>query len=49
MCIRDSPNTVGLFDPNILEITRIVHQAGGLCYYDGANLNACLLYTSRCV
>ena len=27
-----NPNTVGLFDPNILEITRIVHQAGGLCY-----------------
>ena len=35
-----NPNTLGLFDPNILEITRIVHDAGGLCYYDGANLNA---------
>ena len=35
-----NPNTVGLFDPNILEITRLVHEAGGLCYYDGANLNA---------
>lgn len=35
-----NPNTVGLFDPNIAEITRIVHEAGGLCYYDGANLNA---------
>lgn len=35
-----NPNTVGLFDPNILEITRIVHEAGGLNYYDGANLNA---------
>lgn len=35
-----NPNTVGLFDPNILEITKIVHEAGGLCYYDGANLNA---------
>ena len=35
-----NPNTVGLFDKNILEITRIVHEAGGLCYYDGANLNA---------
>ena len=35
-----NPNTVGLFDKNILEITRIVHAAGGLCYYDGANLNA---------
>ena len=35
-----NPNTVGLFDKNILEITGIVHGAGGLCYYDGANLNA---------
>lgn len=35
-----NPNTVGLFDPNILDITRLVHEAGGLCYYDGANLNA---------
>ncbi|MCL2812740.1 MAG: aminomethyl-transferring glycine dehydrogenase subunit GcvPB [Clostridia bacterium] len=35
-----NPNTLGLFDPNILEITRIVHEADGLCYYDGANLNA---------
>ncbi len=35
-----NPNTVGLFDKNILEITRIVHDAGGLNYYDGANLNA---------
>ena len=35
-----NPNTVGLFHPNILEITQIIHDAGGLCYYDGANLNA---------
>jgi glycine dehydrogenase subunit 2 len=35
-----NPNTVGIFDKNILEITRRVHEAGGLCYYDGANLNA---------
>ena len=35
-----NPNTVGIFDKNILEITRIVHEAGGLCYYDGANMNA---------
>lgn len=35
-----NPNTVGLFDENILEITQIIHDAGGLCYYDGANLNA---------
>ncbi len=35
-----NPNTLGLFDENILEITDIIHKAGGLCYYDGANLNA---------
>ncbi len=35
-----NPNTVGIFDKNILEITRLVHECGGLCYYDGANLNA---------
>ena len=35
-----NPNTLGLFDPDILEITGIIHEAGGLCYYDGANLNA---------
>lgn len=35
-----NPNTLGLFDENILEITKIVHEAGGLNYYDGANLNA---------
>ena len=35
-----NPNTLGIFDKNIKEITDIVHSAGGLCYYDGANLNA---------
>ncbi|MFV0412237.1 MAG: aminomethyl-transferring glycine dehydrogenase subunit GcvPB [Oscillospiraceae bacterium] len=35
-----NPNTLGLFDKNICEITEIVHSAGGLNYYDGANLNA---------
>jgi glycine dehydrogenase subunit 2 len=35
-----NPNTLGIFDGNILEITGIIHEAGGLCYYDGANLNA---------
>ena len=35
-----NPNTVGLFDRNIIEITDIIHDCGGLCYYDGANLNA---------
>ncbi|NQW17476.1 MAG: aminomethyl-transferring glycine dehydrogenase subunit GcvPB [Chloroflexi bacterium] len=36
------PNTVGLFEPNILEITKIIHDTGGLVYADGANLNALL-------
>ncbi len=35
-----NPNTLGIFDKNIKAITDIVHEAGGLCYYDGANLNA---------
>jgi glycine dehydrogenase subunit 2 len=35
-----NPNTLGLFDPNICEINRMVHGAGALAYCDGANLNA---------
>jgi glycine dehydrogenase subunit 2 len=35
-----NPNTLGLFESNIIEIADIVHKAGGLLYYDGANLNA---------
>lgn len=35
-----NPNTVGLFEKDILKISEIVHNAGGLVYYDGANLNA---------
>ncbi len=35
-----NPNTVGLFESNIEKIARIVHDAGGLIYMDGANLNA---------
>lgn len=34
------PNTLGIFEENILEITRAVRAAGGLCYFDGANLNS---------
>jgi glycine dehydrogenase subunit 2 len=37
-----NPNTLGLFDGNILEIARLVHAAGGQLYYDGANANAVL-------
>ena len=34
------PNTLGLFEKNIREVTRLAHEAGALCYMDGANLNA---------
>jgi glycine dehydrogenase subunit 2 len=37
-----NPSTLGLFDENIIEIARVVHEAGGLLYYDGANANAIL-------
>jgi len=37
-----NPNTLGLFDENVQEVTRIVHEAGGLVYGDGANMNALL-------
>lgn len=35
-----NPNTLGIFEKNIMDIREIVHEAGGLLYYDGANLNA---------
>lgn len=37
-----NPNTVGMFERDILEIAKLVHDAGGLLYYDGANLNPML-------
>ncbi|MCF6318098.1 MAG: aminomethyl-transferring glycine dehydrogenase subunit GcvPB, partial [Proteobacteria bacterium] len=37
-----NPSTLGVFEPNIKEIAKLVHEAGGLLYYDGANLNAIL-------
>jgi glycine dehydrogenase subunit 2 len=37
-----NPNTLGLFETNIREISRMVHEAGGLVYMDGANMNALL-------
>ncbi len=37
-----NPSTVGVFERNIVEMARVVHEAGGLLYYDGANLNAIL-------
>ncbi|AKG04321.1 MULTISPECIES: aminomethyl-transferring glycine dehydrogenase subunit GcvPB [Salimicrobium] len=40
-----NPNTLGLFEEEILVMAKIVHEAGGKLYYDGANLNAILGYT----
>ncbi|MBW3555383.1 MAG: aminomethyl-transferring glycine dehydrogenase subunit GcvPB [Actinobacteria bacterium] len=37
-----NPNTLGLFEEDIVEMARSVHEVGGLLYYDGANLNAIL-------
>src|SRR4029077_3968410 len=37
-----NPSTLGVFEKKIEEVAQIVHQAGGLLYYDGANLNAIL-------
>lgn len=39
-----NPNTLGLFEAEIVEIAKIVHDAGGKLYYDGANLNAIMGY-----
>jgi glycine dehydrogenase subunit 2 len=41
-----NPNTLGLFEKHICEIEQIIHGAGGLLYYDGANLNAVMGHTS---
>ncbi len=37
-----NPSTLGVFERHILEVSDLVHEAGGLLYYDGANLNAIL-------
>ncbi len=41
-----NPNTLGLFEERILEISEMVHSVGGLLYYDGANLNAIMGHTT---
>jgi glycine dehydrogenase subunit 2 len=43
-----NPNTLGLFDENIIEVCNLVHEAGGLVYGDGANLNAVLGISRPC-
>jgi glycine dehydrogenase subunit 2 len=45
VCMMTNPNTLGLFEDEIAEIARAVHEAGGLMYYDGANANAIMGYT----
>lgn len=41
-----NPNTLGLFEENILQISKMVHEKGGLLYYDGANFNPLLGITN---
>lgn len=41
-----NPNTLGLYEENILEISEIMHKNGSLLYYDGANFNAIMGYTN---
>lgn len=41
-----NPNTLGLFEENILEISKMMHDNGSLLYYDGANFNAIMGYTN---
>ncbi|MER2294368.1 MAG: aminomethyl-transferring glycine dehydrogenase subunit GcvPB [Desemzia incerta] len=41
-----NPNTLGIFEKDILEMAEIVHEVGGLLYYDGANLNAIMGITT---
>jgi len=40
-----NPSTLGLFEEEILEMAKTIHEAGGLLYYDGANMNAIMGYT----
>jgi glycine dehydrogenase subunit 2 len=40
-----NPSTLGIFDPNVEEMARIVHDVGATLYYDGANLNAVMGYS----
>lgn len=41
-----NPNTLGLFEENVPEISKIMHENGSLLYYDGANFNAIMGYTN---
>ena len=41
-----NPNTLGIFEENVLEISKIMHENGSLLYYDGANFNAIMGHTN---
>lgn len=41
-----NPNTLGIFEENVLEISRLLHENGSLLYYDGANFNAIMGYSN---
>lgn len=41
-----NPNTLGIFEENVLEISELMHENGSLLYYDGANFNAIMGYTN---
>ena len=41
-----NPNTLGIFEENVLEISRLMHDNGSLLYYDGANFNAIMGWTN---
>lgn len=44
-----NPNTLGLFEENVLEISKIMHNNGSLLYYDGANFNAIMGWTNPAI
>ena len=41
-----NPNTLGIFEENVLEISKLMHENGSLLYYDGANFNAVMGWTN---
>ncbi len=44
-----NPNTVGIFEEQVLEISKLMHENGSLLYYDGANLNAVMGYSNPAI
>jgi len=44
-----NPNTVGIFEENVVEISKLMHENGSLLYYDGANLNAVMGYSNPAI